>query len=211
MKRTSPKILAAIFLLTLAVAPLRAQTNLSAESGMSNVAAAVSETQPVANVSSSTDAAATQEPHHKTKRFSESFGEESELPGLKGLGILIPLAPFVMVVAIIGVVFYFKHRRNQMMNETLRSMIEKGMPITPELVESLKTKRPVPTDFLFGSRPRNDIRLGLILVGVGAGVVMLAGKPGWIVLFIGVAYLAVGLFDRNNSGNQPPQPPTQTQ
>ena len=125
------------------------------------------------------------------------------------LGILVPLAPFAMVVAIIGILAYSRFRRHKMANETLRAMIEKGMPITPELVDSLKSKRSLGANYQGGQRPRNDIRLGLILVAVGAGVVMLAGKPGWIVLFIGVAYLAVGLFERNNSNNQPPQPPLQ--
>ena len=126
---------------------------------------------------------------------------------IAALALLIPLAPFMMVIAVIAIVFYFRHRRNKMMHETMRALIEKGVPITPELVESLKIKKNAPTALKSDPRPHNDIRLGLILVGVGAGVVIVAGKLGWIVLFVGAAYLAVGLFERNNSSNQPPQPP----
>lgn len=126
------------------------------------------------------------------------------------------MTPFAMVVAIILVVFYFKHRRHQMMNETLRAMIDKGQAITPELLDSLKgNKNGVGAPGNTGGnfvRQRNDLRTGMILMGVGLGVLFLAGRPGWIVFFIGVAYLVVWTIERNKSGNpptQPPQTPTQ--
>jgi hypothetical protein len=186
MKRTSAIFLTAIFFSVLAVFPLRAQTNVAAESITTNAVAPA----PIP-------------PSYKTP---EGSGYETGIPGLGEIRkIVVSLAPFVMVVAIIVVVGYFRHRRHQMMNETLRSMIEKGMPITPDLVDSLKTKGSV----LFGNgNRRNDLRRGLILIGVGIGVVVLAGKPGWIIFFIGVAFLVVWFFEKNNSdNNQPPQPP----
>jgi hypothetical protein len=161
------------------------------------------------------------EPNHELVRNIEHIHPtpmESFLSGVRE--ILVPLYPFVMAVAIIIIVFYFKHRRHQMMNETLRAMIDKGTPITPELLNSLKgNKNGVG---VFGSfvRQRNDLRTGVILMGIGLGILFFAGKPGWIVFFIGLAYLIVSRLERNKPGNPPvpttqmpqppaPQPPTQ--
>jgi hypothetical protein len=87
-----------------------------------------------------------------------------------------------------------------MLHETLRAMIDKGMPITPELMAGLKTKETK-------NQPRNDLRNGLILTGVGIGVVMIFGKIGCIALFLGVAFLIASLVEkRNKNGKQPPKP-----
>ena len=44
------------------------------------------------------------------------------------LGIVSVLSPFVMVVAIVALAGYFAHRRTKLAHETIRAMIEKGMP-----------------------------------------------------------------------------------
>ncbi|MFM2295763.1 MAG: hypothetical protein RLZZ350_2176 [Verrucomicrobiota bacterium] len=115
-----------------------------------------------------------------------------------------------MVVAIIAIIAFTRHRRHKMANETLRAMIEKGMPITPEVIDSLKAKRSWQGGSNSGYRQqRNDTRSGIILTGIGAGLVMLCGKPGWIVLFLGVAFLVIGLLklDKGNDHNdQAPKP-----
>ena len=104
---------------------------------------------------------------------------------------------------------YAAHRRNKLLHENLRAMIDKGMPVTPELVESLKGKlsgasRP------FNRYNRSRLLPGLILTGVGVAS-LINGQSfrgsGLIVLFIGIAFLIVWLverMDRNNS--QPPTP-----
>jgi hypothetical protein len=103
-------------------------------------------------------------------------------------------------VAIVGLVLYFGHRRNRLVHETVRAMIEKGQPVTPELVAGLGAKDGKAV------RPRSDLRKGLIVTGVGIGLVILVGKPGWIVLFIGVAFLVVWLVEpKNQNGAQPPR------
>ena len=63
-------------------------------------------------------------------------------------GMLAIMGTFGMPVALLLIIFYFKHRRNRMAHETLRAMIDKGMPITPELVaqdqgQGLRQFRPV--------------------------------------------------------------------
>ncbi len=225
MKKNLKILLAATLLAGTAAFPLRAQTDAAAETDTNPPAtqAASTVTAPPARAKENTASApqtsqavstatAPPEPNHELVR---NIGQihptpmESFLSGIQG--ILVPLYPFVMAVAIIIIVFYFKHRRNQMMNETLRAMIDKGTPITPELLNSLKgNKNGVGAagnavgNFV---RQRNDLRTGVILMGIGLGILFFAGKPGWIVFFIGLAYLIVSRIERNKPGNPPAQPP----
>jgi uncharacterized protein DUF6249 len=122
--------------------------------------------------------------------------------------ILAIVGSFGMPVFIIAIVFYTKHRRNRMTHETLRMMIEKGTPVTPELVATLRGDG---FGGLGGDRTgrRQSGRLlpGLILTGVGTALLIADhanGKGGWIVLFIGVAFLVVWAVERKDQGNQPP-------
>ena len=82
-----------------------------------------------------------------------------------------------------------------MQHETNRAMVEKGLPIPPELLTKAQ-QADAPQDRPF--RARNDLRGGLILVGVGAGLLMLAGKVGWILVFIGAARLVFWLMEDRN-------------
>jgi len=113
--------------------------------------------------------------------------------------------PFVMVVAIVALAGYFAHRRNKMAHETLRAMIDKGVPITPELVAELKSRR----SYVAVTGPSRSGRLlpGLVLAGIGTAL-LLAGhggdqKGGWIVLFIGIAFLLVWVVERKHQNGGP--------
>ena len=48
--------------------------------------------------------------------------------------------PFFFTIAFVAVIFYFKHRRNRLTHETVRMMIEKGVPVTPEIIAALETR-----------------------------------------------------------------------
>ena len=108
------------------------------------------------------------------------------------------MAKWVFSLVIIGMYLYFRHRRNQMVHETMRNMIEKGMPITPELVAELTGKR------------RSRLMPGLIMTGIGAALLitnlnrtnpgknMEDYKLGCMLLFIGVAFLTVWLMERKS-------------
>src|SRR5258706_2251251 len=52
------------------------------------------------------------------------------------LPIISVLADFRSPVIILALFFYFRHRRNRMLHDTLRAMVEKGVPIPPELLAS---------------------------------------------------------------------------
>jgi hypothetical protein len=101
------------------------------------------------------------------------------------LGCLVP-------ISIVSIVAYSRHRRFKMQHETMRAMIEKGLPIPPELLTKPNQDNPSQDH---PGRVRNDLRGGLILVAVGAGLYMLAGKVGWILVFIGAARLVVWIID----------------
>ncbi len=112
------------------------------------------------------------------------------------VGILGVLCGCVIPIAIVAIVFYFRHRRLKMHHETMRAMIDKGVPIPPEMFAACRG------ELLLGggdTRPgRCDARSGLILVAVGAGLLMFAGKVGWILVFIGAARLVLWLMDSRN-------------
>jgi len=121
------------------------------------------------------------------------------------LGIVSVLSPFVMVVAIVTLAGYFGHRRNKMAHETLRAMIDKGVPITPELVAQIRSKRSWGSYGWIGS---NRLLPGLVMAGIGTALLLSGSggdrKGGWIVLFIGLAFLVVWAVERKNQNNQLP-------
>jgi hypothetical protein len=108
------------------------------------------------------------------------------------------------VLAVLGYILLsglFRHQRNKLVQQTVRLMIEKGSPVTPELVTALKSRN------RSGSRidPHGHLAWGLILAAVGIGVMMVAGKAGWIVLLIGGAFLLLWIVDRCSSNNGQPK------
>lgn len=113
--------------------------------------------------------------------------------------VLVPLEFYVLPVFIIAVVLTFRHLRIRTLHKTLRAMIEKGIPVTPELVAALKPS----------GDPRGQrmcyLLPGLICSAVGIGLLINAGKSGLIPLLIGVAFLICWQVDkRSTKANQPP-------
>ncbi|HEY1489993.1 MAG TPA: DUF6249 domain-containing protein [Verrucomicrobiae bacterium] len=127
-----------------------------------------------------------------------------------GLGFgktLVAIMPFAFPVAIMAVIFYFKHRRNTLAHDTLRLMIEKGVPVTPEVIAALKGKDGQDKSGGPAGGKTGLLLAGLILAGIGIGVIAVAGKPGLIVMFIGVAFLIVWFLEsKRQNDQQPPKP-----
>lgn len=191
MKKTIKTMLAGL-LLFLPAASLLAQTNLDAA-------------QPNAPVSAvSTMDAAPPRPADVTNDRG---------PRRQSEDIIALFASFGMPVAIVGLALFFKYRKDRLKHETVRAMIEKGVPLTPEVLERLDKKDPQDS-----SQPNQSRYLlpGLIMVAVGAallisdhvgvGIPGLPGAGGWIILFVGVAFLIVWFVERNNKNDaQPPR------
>jgi hypothetical protein len=202
MKITSPTFFATILLCTLVALPLQAQTNTLAELGTTNAV--------VTNTLSQVTAGDSQGARLPSVRVdAPSFhmnGEDIK----QSLAVMIPIIAIVMgcsiPIVIVGLQLYFRHRKNIVLHETLRTMVDKGVPIPPEMfkkTEEGSTER-CKSD---GKHPRNDLRTGLILTGMGIGIVILAGKAGYIILFMGVAFLVIALLEKKDKNKE--QPPKQ--
>jgi hypothetical protein len=122
------------------------------------------------------------------------------------MGMLIPL-----VVGTTAVVM--KSRERQMWHETARLALEKGQPMPPLSGRSEEYRR------FRERREKNDVRAGLIMIGIGAGIFLFLAAAGngearfigTIPGFIGVALLLSGVInavlakDKKSPEDRPPQ------
>jgi hypothetical protein len=202
MKNASTTLLGAVLLFSIAITPLWAQND--AAEAETNIATAAKTKDQVAT--SHTDDAGVRI-DDKGVHVGGPDGVDIKVPDWgPRLGPLLPiisvLAVFGCPVAILGLIFYFRHRRNRMLHETLRAMIEKGVPIPPELVSG--GGRALAGGSYWTNRGNNDLRYGLILIALGIGLLVLAGRIGLIPLFIGVAMIAAWLIVKRTQNNQTP-------
>jgi hypothetical protein len=214
MKITSKKLLTALVLLAIAASPMHAQTNEQAELEATNTAEVVTNVpaataKPIEKKSDSTPVRIDQTGIHVGGTDPVDINFPAGFHG-NGPTVLIPIIAILMVfgmpIAIVGMFFYFRHRKSRMLHETLRAMVEKGVAIPPELLTPPSQDRGInnlPADHAV-PHEKKDMRHGVILIGIGAGVTALCGKPGLIILFIGVAMVVVGLIEKRNK----PHPPT---
>jgi hypothetical protein len=112
-------------------------------------------------------------------------------PDVPGTAPIIVAIVFGMPVAIVAVVLWFRHRRNRQLHDTLARMIEKGVPIPPELLTPPERRKP------------SDLRRGVVLIAAGLGVIgffLAQGEDAWglglIPLLIGAGYLVVWKLDQ---------------
>jgi hypothetical protein len=105
----------------------------------------------------------------------------------------------LILAAVIFVGLYFRYRARVDAQVTIRAALEKGQPLSPELLERLML--PIASN---ANRRNVDLRRGVILVavGVGIGVIGVAAAPtlkealAFAVLpfVIGLAYIALWKF-----------------
>ena len=189
---SASSLLAAVAIFTLAIAPLQAQTN-------------------------SGTAAATVAPPPAATAPAELADSGEPLSSL--LDKLIPIVAIVMgcsiPIVVVTAILYFSHRKTKMLHETIQAMVEKGVPIPPELLAKSgggwsQCGPPGSSPFpgVFGpTQPRNDLRTGLLMTGLGIGLMIFIGDPGAIVLFLGIAFIIVGIFTRKKTTPEPTPKP----
>ena len=125
---------------------------------------------------------------------------------MDGLEVLIPLAPFIMIIAIVVVPAWLKSKERKEMQATLRSAIEKGQPLPPEVIDSLSKDNIKPP-----ATAARDLRVGVILLAVSLGIAIfgyavsfaemdsfypisgIAAIPG----MIGLAFIVLSFFNKN--------------
>jgi len=121
--------------------------------------------------------------------------------GAKPMEEFIPIAFFIMIGAIVIVPNWLKE-----MQATLRSAIDKGQPLPPEVIDALsKENIKAPTT------AARDLRVGVILLAVSLGIALF----GYMVSFaemdafypiagsaavpgmIGLAFIILSIFNKN--------------
>lgn len=118
----------------------------------------------------------------------------------------IPIAFFIMIGAIVIVPNWLKSRERKEMQATLRSAIDKGQPLPPEVVESITKDNVKPP-----ATAARDLRTGVILLAVAGGLAIMgyalsfnemhafyavsgaAAIPG----MIGLAFIVLSFFNKN--------------
>jgi len=126
---------------------------------------------------------------------------------MQGFEVLIPLAPFAMVTAIVVVPAFLKSRERREMQATLRTAIEKGQPLPPEIIDAMtKNAKVAPTSL-------SDIRTGVIWLAIGLGLAAFGFMIGFedadayhpllgiatIPAVIGLAYIVLSFFNPNKA------------
>ena len=116
--------------------------------------------------------------------------------------IVSTIAFFVTIIVVIAVVSTNGRRKNEERQKTLRMAIEKSDTLSPEVMNALQSMQKKP------KTPMNDVRAGLILIAVAAGLMIwnyldnheIGGGLGGIAAvpgMIGVALLILGIIGLN--------------
>jgi len=131
---------------------------------------------------------------------------------------LVPIMGILMIIAIVvgpgWIRNYYASRERDRMHETLRSAIDKGQPMPPELIAAMQF-RESDTALPPTTSSERDLRRAVVLIAVGLGLAGLGGGfhyaldgdagrivggiiagSGAIPGMIGVAYLVLWVFNR---------------
>ena len=107
---------------------------------------------------------------------------------------MVPITLFIAIAVVLCAVVYFRHRTKQAVQQTVRSAIEQGQQLTPEILERLG-KSP---------QPKNaDLRRGVISISIGLGIAAFGALVGEqdavrpmlalasLPVLVGIAYLGL--------------------
>jgi hypothetical protein len=110
------------------------------------------------------------------------------------LGPLIPISFIAAIVAVIVLPGYFRSRDRARMHETIRLAYEKGQPVPPELIEALQTSNGPPRLEAPQDRSARDLRVGVIWLAVGVGLVAIGGVFYGMLYYVGGAVETLASF-----------------
>ena len=116
--------------------------------------------------------------------------------------VMVPVVAIVfglgMPALVVYLVLHFRHRRQELLHETVQRMADRGLPIPPELLEP--PRRPAPH-----SRQFNAITMLGVAVGLAILFHMLDLQPlmgiGALVACVGVAQLIALRLERPTPGD----------
>ena len=116
------------------------------------------------------------------------------------VAVSIPIALFVGIAVVLCAYFYLDHRTKRAVQETVRTAIEQGQQLTPEILERLGQPLQL---------PRSDLHRGVILIAAGLGLAAFGAladeenviRPliaaGSLPFLIGIAYLGLWKFGKS--------------
>lgn len=111
--------------------------------------------------------------------------------------VWVPVSMFISSAIIISLFFMFRYRTRRELQSTLRTAIEKGQELTPEIIDRLGTPP---------AAPDRDLRRALVAIAIAAGFALFgvvlgeedATRPllalSCFPLVIGIAYLLMYRF-----------------
>ena len=120
--------------------------------------------------------------------------------------LLIPLVAIGMPIFIVWIVYYYENKNKDQVHTTLQKLIESGQELSPDVLENIPGFKGEKVK----AKDQNDVRSGLILIGVGIGLALFGHfglglqvvfGVGLLVLSIGVGMLAYGVYSKNKKGD----------
>ena len=114
---------------------------------------------------------------------------------------LLPIVLFLTIGGVFALAFYLKYRTRHDVQNTVRTAIERGESLSPELIETLATSI---------SSPYADLRKGVISLALGAAGMSFAALIGeedamgpimalsTFPILVGIAYLGLWYFIGRN-------------
>jgi hypothetical protein len=117
------------------------------------------------------------------------------------IGLLVPLFAIALPIIIVAIVMYSRNVRSRQRHETIGRLIEKGLPVPPELLGSQH-------DVFATISPKvSPLRSAFTLMGLGVGLIIFfvaEGGDNWgigaIPLSIGLAQLLAWKLEKPQSG-----------
>ena len=112
---------------------------------------------------------------------------------------LIGIVFFMGLTLVFALFFWFRYKMRHDMQQTIRTAIDKGQELSPEIIDQMGSPKPA---------PNRDLRLGMIWLGIAAGCAGfgVAFRPietevtqifmgiAAFPLFIGLAFLLIWRF-----------------
>jgi hypothetical protein len=118
-------------------------------------------------------------------------------------GDMVPISLFVGITLVLCLFFWFRFRTRSEVQATIRTALDKGQELTPEVIDRLGHPKP----------PKNkDLRLALIWIALASGLVALGMSipdddvaprvfmgVASFPFFLGIAYAIMWRFSGNES------------
>jgi hypothetical protein len=137
----------------------------------------------------------------KSSHLSTKFLEDAARPAASTTGAtMLDIVPIIAILSVFGVIafiFYLRYRGRQDIQHTLRTALDKGQELSPDLISALAAN--------IGG-PHADLRRGVVALAIGAAVAAFAtlvGDPdaqgplmglAMFPLLVGVAYIGLWLY-----------------